>query len=162
MEIRAGTRYSGRFLSTLKFPCQSLLMSTFQVMVPQGVKGGDTINVNTPDGAAMLTVVPMGLSAGQPFEVQSAVVVEAQAVGTPGIKPIAAVPNISISNTVRAYGALRLHDARQYAQSIPADQRKKPEGCYLIRMKDGCCVGATYHMECANNCIWVMQNIFVV
>ena len=127
-------------------------MSAFQVVVPQGVKGGDTIQVNTPDGAAMQTVVPVGLSAGQPFQVT---------VGTPGIAPIAAVPNTSISNTVRAYGALRLHDARLYSQSIPADQRKKPEGCYLIRMKDGCCIGATCHMECDNNCIWAPYCVLI-
>ena len=45
-------------------------MATIQVIVPQGVVGGQQISVQAPEGEILQVVVPPGLVAGNPFSIQ--------------------------------------------------------------------------------------------
>ena len=121
-----------------------------QVVVPAGVKGGDALQVTTPDGSSVLTTVPAGLTEGEVFLFDV----------TPVIQPVMAIPVSNIAppvdrELVRKCGAVPLESARAYAARIPPEQRSVT-GCYKVKCAGGACMGCSYNVACGGpqGCLW--------
>ena len=122
----------------------------FQVSVPAGVKGGDSLTVAAPDGSQMITTVPAGLTEGQVFQIAlPTAAITATAV------PIAPVAP-DIKHIVKARGALPLRDAKAYAKSIQSESgQQQISGCYKVHCVGCCFMGCVGMVPCGgSSCVW--------
>ena len=94
-------------------PVAAVPSGPLTVTVPPTAKGGDTIAVEMPDGQKMNVVVPAGLTAGQPFQVQPS-----QA------KPRGARP-IAVARTSTGQAATNAAVAANYAAGLAAAQAQQ-------------------------------------